>query len=31
MLKRQSAQDPRKWVSLESSNKDSAFGGTASK
>ena len=31
LLKRQSAQDPRKWVSLESSNKDSAFGGTASK
>jgi predicted transglutaminase-like cysteine proteinase len=31
MLKRQSAQDPRKWVSLESSSKDSAFGGTASK
>ena len=31
MLKRQSAEDPRKWVSLESSSKGSAFRGTASK
>lgn len=31
MLKRQSAQDPRKWVSLEPARSHSAVGGTASK
>ena len=31
MLKRQSAQDPRKWVSLEPAHDGAAFGGTASK
>ena len=31
MLKRQSATDPRKWVSLEPSRSESAVGGTASK
>jgi predicted transglutaminase-like cysteine proteinase len=31
MLKRQSAQDPRKWVSLEPSSRNAAAGGTASK
>lgn len=31
MLKRQSAQDPRKWVSLEPARQGSAIAGTASK
>jgi predicted transglutaminase-like cysteine proteinase len=31
MLKRQSAEDPRKWVSLEPARNQSAVGGTASK
>jgi hypothetical protein len=31
MLKRQSAQDPRKWVSLEPARSDSAVNDTASK
>lgn len=31
MLKRQSAQDPRKWVSLEPARSGSAIAGTASK
>lgn len=31
MLKRQSAEDPRKWVSLEPTRSQSADGGTASK
>lgn len=31
MLKRQSAQDPRKWVSLEPARNQSNVGGTASK
>ena len=31
MLKRQSAQDPRKWVSLEPARGGSAIAGTASK
>jgi predicted transglutaminase-like cysteine proteinase len=31
LLKRQSAQDPRKWVSLEPARDGQAIGGTASK
>jgi hypothetical protein len=31
MLKRQSAEDPRKWVSLEPARSESAAEGTASK